>query len=66
MGCLAHAEVTERVSDGQVSRVIGFFHHNAGCISAFMTRIPSVPLHPHVYEIALQQLHSSARFVNFE
>ena len=31
-----------------------------------MTRIPSVPLHPHVYEIALQQLHSGARFVNFE
>ena len=65
MGCLAHAKITEQVSDGQVSCIIGFFNHNPNCSSAVMTRIPSIPLHPHVYEIALQQLHSGARCVNF-
>ena len=64
-GCLAHAELTEHVSDGQVSRIIGFFNHNPGCYSAVMTSILSIPLHPHVYEIALQQFHSGARYVGF-
>ena len=63
-GCLVHAELIERNSDGQVSRIIGFFNHNPGCSSAVMTRIPSIPLHPHVYEIALQQPHSGARYVS--
>ena len=64
-GCLAHAELTEHVSNGQVSHIIGFFNHDSGCSGAVMARIPSIPLHPHVCEVVLQQLHSSARCVSF-
>ena len=64
MGCLVHTELIECISDGQVSCIIGFFNHNPGCSSAVMTRIPSIPLHLHVYEIALQQLHSGAKYVS--
>lgn len=60
-GCLAHADITERVSDGQVTRIIGVFEHNQGCRNSVMTRIPAVPLHPHVYEVALEQLRDGAR-----
>ena len=65
MGCLAHAEITEQVSDEQVSCIIGFFNHNPNCSSAVMTQIWSIPLHPYVYEVMLQQLHSGVRYVNF-
>lgn len=64
MGCLVHAELIEHISDGQVSHIIGFFNHNPGCSSVVLTRIPLIPLHPHVYEIMLQQLHSGARYVS--
>ena len=64
MGCLVHAELIEHISDEQVSHIIGFFNHNPGCSSVVLTRIPLIPLHPHVYEIMLQQLHSGARYVS--
>ena len=60
-GCIAHAEITERDSDGQVARIVGVLDHNEGCQSAQMARLPSIPLHPHVYEVALDQLRSGAR-----
>ena len=60
-GCIAHAEITERNSNGQVVQIVGVLDHNEGCQSAQMARLPSIPLHPHVYEVALDQLHSSAR-----
>lgn len=60
-GCLAHVEVTERESDGEVTRIIGILEHNPACQKSVMTRIPAVPLHPHVYEIALDQLRNGAR-----
>ena len=30
-----------------------------------MKRLPAVPLHPHVYEVALAQLESGARYVSY-
>ena len=60
-GCITHAEITEHDSDGQVMRIVGVLDHSEGCQSAQMACLPSIPLHPHVYEVALDQLHSSAR-----
>ena len=62
-GCLAHVEITERVSDGAVSSVVGHLMHNDLCRQSVMTRLPAVPLHPHVYEVALTQLESGSRYV---
>ncbi|KAJ3527538.1 hypothetical protein NM688_g8115 [Phlebia brevispora] len=58
--CLAHAEVTTVVSSGNVLRVAGYFEHNEDCKNAVMKRFPAVPLHPDVYNIALQQLRQGA------
>ncbi|KAF7971658.1 hypothetical protein HWV62_20622 [Athelia sp. TMB] len=63
-GCLAHADITEHDSDGAVARVIGFLQHNNACLRASITHIPPVPLHPHVYEVALRQLQNGAGAVN--
>lgn len=60
-GCLAHIEVTERVSDGAISRIAGIPEHNEPCKVAVLERVPPVPLHDHVYEVALQQLQSGSR-----
>ncbi|KAH9942659.1 hypothetical protein B0H21DRAFT_710230 [Amylocystis lapponica] len=59
-GCLAHIEITERNLDGEITRVQGYFKHNQGCHDALMKRLPAIPLHPHVYEIAISQLQSGA------
>ncbi len=63
-GCLAHVEVTEHKDTGAVSRIIGILTHNDACNSAELKRMPAIPLHEHVYEIALEQLRQGARFVN--
>lgn len=60
-GCPAHVEITERISDGEITRIIGQFKHNEKCCQAVMTRLPAVPLHHHVYEIAIEQLQNGAR-----
>ncbi|KAF7972050.1 hypothetical protein HWV62_19189 [Athelia sp. TMB] len=57
-GCLAHAEITERESDGAVTRIVGILEHMEACARASIVRLPPVPLHPHVYEVALEQLRS--------
>ncbi|KAF8804230.1 hypothetical protein BYT27DRAFT_7214085 [Phlegmacium glaucopus] len=59
-GCLAHVEITERESNGEVTRVVGYFAHNAACQSAVLTQLPAVPLHEHVYKVALDQLEDGA------
>ncbi|KAJ3927532.1 MAG: hypothetical protein NXY57DRAFT_965389 [Lentinula lateritia] len=59
-GCLAHLEVTERVRDGAISRIAGFPEHNDPCQTAVLERIPPIPLHEHVYEVALEQLRNGA------
>ncbi len=60
-GCLAHVEVTEHKEMGVVSRVIGVLAHNEACKSAELKRRPAIPLHDHVYEIAIEQLRAGAR-----
>ncbi|KAJ3888769.1 hypothetical protein GG344DRAFT_52937 [Lentinula edodes] len=59
-GCLAHIEVTERVGDGAISRIAGFPEHNGPCQMAVLERVPRIPLHEHVYEVALEQLQCGA------
>ena len=60
-GCLAHVEITELTSNGKVSRIAGYLSHNDGCRSALLKRLPAVPLHDHVYEMALDLLENGAR-----
>ena len=55
-------EIIERASDGEVSRVAGYFEHNTACKAAVLKRLPAIPLHDHVYEIALEQLEIGARW----
>ncbi|KAJ3925474.1 MAG: hypothetical protein NXY57DRAFT_880635, partial [Lentinula lateritia] len=59
-GCLAHIEVTERVGNGAISRIAGFPEHNGPCQTAVLERVPQIPLHEHVYEVALEQLRCGA------
>ena len=63
-GCCAHADITYSISDSDVLRIIGYFEHNEGCRSATLVRYPSIPLHGHVYEVALEQLSQGARYVS--
>jgi hypothetical protein len=55
-GCLAHAEITFIVETQQILRLRGFFGHNNACKDAVLLRIPPLPLHPYVYQVALAQL----------
>ena len=59
--CLAHADVTFLQSSGEVKRVLGILKHTNQCSNAVMTRLPAIPLHPHVVEIALAQLSEGVR-----
>jgi hypothetical protein len=55
-GCLAHAKITYVVGTEQILRIRGSFEHNKECRDALLSRIPALPLHPAVYQIALTQL----------
>ncbi|KAF8823760.1 hypothetical protein HHX47_DHR9000388 [Lentinula edodes] len=59
-GCLGHVEITERIEDGGIIRVAGLWDHNEGCKKAALERFPAIPLHEHVYQVALEQLASGA------
>ncbi|KAI0056510.1 hypothetical protein BV25DRAFT_1893981 [Artomyces pyxidatus] len=59
-GCLAHADITYNELSGAVSRVVGYLVHNDRCEAAKMTRVPRIPLHTHVVQVALQQLAEGA------
>jgi hypothetical protein len=63
-GCTAHVEIVERSSDGEITRITGAFEHNTECQVAVLTRLPAIPLHEHVYEVALEQMESGAKFVS--
>jgi hypothetical protein len=52
-GCTAHVEIVERTRDGEITRIIGIFEHNMGCRASTLKRLPAIPLHEHVYEVAL-------------
>ncbi|KAI0323425.1 hypothetical protein GY45DRAFT_1341453 [Cubamyces sp. BRFM 1775] len=60
-GCLAHADITFMEETGYVMRILAVFEHNEACREAMMIHYPSVPLHPHVIEVALAQLRGNAR-----
>lgn len=52
-GCLAHADVTYIKATRQPLRIVGYFEHNDACQASMLKRTPAVPLHPHVYEVAV-------------
>lgn len=58
--CLAHADITYEEETHAILRVMGYPHHNGDCKASSLVRRPAIPLHPHVYEIALKQLSSGA------
>ncbi|KLO11763.1 hypothetical protein SCHPADRAFT_830505 [Schizopora paradoxa] len=58
--CMAHVEVSEYVDSRVVRRIVGMLEHNEKCEAAKMVRLPSVPLHEDVYEMALAQLNEGA------
>jgi hypothetical protein len=59
-------EITERMSDGEITRIIGHFAHNDLCEQAVLKRLPAIPLHEHVYEVALTQLEDGAKCVTIQ
>lgn len=63
-GCLAHVEITLRESNGAVTAIVGHLEHDSKCQSAVLRRLPAVPLHPHVYATAIEQLKAGSRSVN--
>ena len=60
-GCLAHVDVTEHDKSGAVNRIVGIIEHNEKCMAAELIHKPAIPLHDHVYEVAIDQLRSGAR-----
>lgn len=44
--------------------ISGIIKHNLACQEALMDRLPAIPLHEHVYKVALSQLENGARFVS--
>lgn len=65
-GCLAHAEVTYLLSTQKILRIRGYFCHNEGCQKALIARFPAIPLHPSVYETALQQLKDGGTLTDLQ
>jgi len=49
------------VVDNKAIRITGVLTHNKECIERQMRRLPPIPLHGHVWQIALQQLSEGAR-----
>ena len=62
-GCYAHADITYDTTSSNILRIIGYFEHNEDCQNATLVRYPSIPLHEHVYKVALEQLSQGARYV---
>ncbi|KAH9952737.1 hypothetical protein BGW80DRAFT_1263919, partial [Lactifluus volemus] len=46
-GCLAHADITYEKQPLKIRRIVGILEHNPECQLGVMTRMPSIPLHPH-------------------
>ncbi|KAL0061006.1 hypothetical protein AAF712_012179 [Marasmius tenuissimus] len=62
-GCLAHVEVVENTNTGKVERVWGIFEHNEPFSKSVLQQLPAVPVHEHVWEVALDQMAQNARYV---
>ncbi|EIW51328.1 uncharacterized protein TRAVEDRAFT_89895, partial [Trametes versicolor FP-101664 SS1] len=65
-GCLAHGEILYQKHTGKILLVRGYFEHNLPCRDAFLSRIPPIPLHPSVFEVALKQLRGGAELSNIQ
>ena len=65
-GCLAHVEVTYIRMTQKIICIRGYFNHNEGCRAAVIARFPVMPLHPAVYEIALQQLKDGGTLTDIQ
>lgn len=63
-GCLAHMDLTYDPKTLEVVRITGVLSHNQGCQKKDMARLPPVPLHPHVYQVAVQQVNEGATYEN--
>ncbi|PCH35819.1 hypothetical protein WOLCODRAFT_145976 [Wolfiporia cocos MD-104 SS10] len=64
--CLAHIDITRVRGAGTISRIMGYPHHNDACNKTLMTRFPLIPLHPHVIEVALNQLLQGQRLTTIQ
>ena len=60
-GCIAHVEIVERTRDGEITRINGIFEHNMGCQATTLKHLPAIPLHEHVFEVALEQLEDGTK-----
>ncbi|HEV7738663.1 MAG TPA: hypothetical protein VGO47_14980 [Chlamydiales bacterium] len=60
-GCLAHIDLTYEMLTSSILRITGVLEHNSECNEQTMQRLPAIPIHPHVWEIALRQLGDGAR-----
>ena len=60
-GCPAHIDLTYRMESFQIVRITGILSHNGSCSVQVMKRLPAVPLHEHVWQVALRQLREGAR-----
>ncbi|KAH9960984.1 hypothetical protein BGW80DRAFT_1438809 [Lactifluus volemus] len=65
-GCLAHADITYEKQPLKIRRIVGILEHNPECQLGVMTRMPSIPLHPHVIEVALAQLREGASITSIQ
>ncbi|KAL7283273.1 hypothetical protein ACG7TL_002702 [Trametes sanguinea] len=59
-------EVLYQKRTGKIIMVRGYFEHNQDCHEAFLTRIPPMPLHPSVFEVALTQLRGGAHLSDIQ
>jgi hypothetical protein len=55
-------DITFDERDDAIQRIIGCLDHNKECSEMFMSRIPAIPIHPHVIAVALAQLAEGARY----
>lgn len=64
--CLAYAEITFVIETQQILRLRGYFEHNTECKAALLFRIPRLPLHPRVHELALIALMQGVPLSNIQ
>ena len=60
-GCLARLDITYQLETFAILRIVGCTTHNEACTKAVMKHLPAIPLHDHVWQIALDQLIDGAR-----
>ncbi|KAF8493528.1 hypothetical protein JB92DRAFT_3100178, partial [Gautieria morchelliformis] len=65
-GCLAHLDITYHMSDYHVRRITGVLSHNDSCLARKMMRLPAIPLHDHVWQVALQQMMGGASITSIQ